>query len=178
MKNSIDTISPSQTSSYSRTQAPQCSQMAMEVYSANRATDWSTWHSHAIPTPNGSSQQSAHRRQEILPCWEQWLTIWSVEKYVSLFFTFWRFIFSFFNFLASPTTTTTVATTTTPSGSCQNCPNMQAIALTSSQLVVNGATNGQLLLSHSVDQSSKCRIVVIKCRGENVSCWKHTCKSG
>ncbi|EGT55300.1 CBN-FIG-1 protein, partial [Caenorhabditis brenneri] len=67
------------------------------------------------------------------------------------------------------TTTTTIPTTTTSSGACQLCPNMQAIALTSSQLVVNGATNGQLLLSHSVDQSSKCRIVVIKCRGENAT---------
>ncbi|CAL2044978.1 unnamed protein product [Caenorhabditis brenneri] len=67
------------------------------------------------------------------------------------------------------TTTTTIPTTTTSSGACQLCPNMQAIALTSSQLVVNGATNGQLLLSHSVDQSSKCRIVVIKCRGENTN---------
>lgn len=66
------------------------------------------------------------------------------------------------------TTTTTIATTTTPSGACQNCVNMNAIALTSSQLVP-GASNGQLLLSHSVDPSSKCRIVVIKCRGENVS---------
>ncbi|CAO4379571.1 unnamed protein product [Caenorhabditis nigoni] len=71
--------------------------------------------------------------------------------------------------VAAPTTTTTLAMTTTPSGQCQSCPNMQAIALTSSQLVVNGATNGQLLLSHSVDQSSKCRIVVIKCRGENTN---------
>uniref|UniRef100_A0A1I7V4R0 C6 domain-containing protein n=1 Tax=Caenorhabditis tropicalis TaxID=1561998 RepID=A0A1I7V4R0_9PELO len=69
--------------------------------------------------------------------------------------------------IAAPTTT--IATTTTPSGACQQCPNMQAIALTSSQLIVNGATNGQLLLSHSVDQSSKCRIVVIKCRGENTN---------
>ncbi|CAI2354689.1 unnamed protein product [Caenorhabditis sp. 36 PRJEB53466] len=70
--------------------------------------------------------------------------------------------------IASATTTTTVATATTASGACGGCVNMQAIALTSTQLV-SGATNGQLLLSHSVDATSNCRIVVIKCRGDNTN---------
>ncbi|CAB3397575.1 unnamed protein product [Caenorhabditis bovis] len=69
--------------------------------------------------------------------------------------------------ISATTTTTTLATTTTDNDRCKRCENMKAFALTSAQLQAN-EKNGELLLDHYVEPTTKCRVVVIKCRGENV----------